>query len=162
MIYTGFYRGRVGLLTPFTYYQFLVQRYASRRNPYTRNMFRELRVLFESIAYKQTTPGFIKQALLAMVNFTCKLAPIQMAAPQQSQWLFYLFKCVVNISIERVFFIWIIIIIWIQGGDRYNFSIKFWKCVYVIACEKIAHPLRFFGIRKHRKKSFPIDLYVLR
>ncbi|CAG9820182.1 unnamed protein product [Phaedon cochleariae] len=41
------FRGRASQLTPF-YYQFLTQRYASRRNPYTPNMFCELHILLES------------------------------------------------------------------------------------------------------------------
>ncbi|KAK9886963.1 hypothetical protein WA026_019221 [Henosepilachna vigintioctopunctata] len=67
--------GRARLMTPFIYYHFLFQRYSSRRNPYTRNMFRELRVLLESTATKPNLPGFVKSLLLGIVNFTCKLAP---------------------------------------------------------------------------------------
>jgi hypothetical protein len=37
-------------MTPFIYYQFLTLRYTSRRNPYTRNMFHELRLATESVA----------------------------------------------------------------------------------------------------------------
>lgn len=76
--------GKAGLLTPFIYYHFLVQRYTSRRNPYTRNMFRELRVLLEVTAAKPSMPGIVKQLLLRIVSITCKLAPPQVAAqPQQ-------------------------------------------------------------------------------
>lgn len=77
------FMGRAGLLTPFIYYHFLVQRYTSRRNPYTRNMFHELRILFENTAAKPSMPGIVRQLLLAVVNFTCKLAPPQVAAPPQ-------------------------------------------------------------------------------
>lgn len=72
--------GKAGLLTPFIYYHFLIQRYTSRRNPYTRNMFHELRVLFESTAAKPSMPGILRQALLAVVSFSSKLAPPQVAA----------------------------------------------------------------------------------
>ncbi|KAJ8944017.1 hypothetical protein NQ318_021732 [Aromia moschata] len=77
--------GRASLLTPFIYYHFLIQRYTSRRNPYTRNMFRELRILFESTANKPNIPGIVRQLLLAVVNFTCKLSPPQVQQPQQQQ-----------------------------------------------------------------------------
>ncbi|XP_056632000.1 Krueppel homolog 2 [Diorhabda sublineata] len=75
--------GRASLLTPFIYYHFLMQRYTSRRNPYTRNMFRELRVVFETTAAKPSMPSFVKQFLMFVVNFTTKLAPIP--TPQQQQ-----------------------------------------------------------------------------
>lgn len=78
MPYTVFliFMGRAGLLTPFVYYHFLTQRYNSRRNPYTRNMFHELRLLVESIASKPGTPQFISQILNSLVAFTCRLAPV--------------------------------------------------------------------------------------
>ncbi|KAI4462384.1 transmembrane protein 33 [Holotrichia oblita] len=71
--------GKAGLLTPFIYYHFLVQRYSSRRNPYTRNMFHELRVLLEAAAAKPSMPGILKQLLLRVVSISCKLAPPQVA-----------------------------------------------------------------------------------
>jgi hypothetical protein len=77
--------GRASLLTPFIYYHFLTQRYTSRRNPYNRNMFYELRVLLERPAAKPKMPSFIKAALLGIVNFTVKLAPPQVVQPQQHQ-----------------------------------------------------------------------------
>jgi hypothetical protein len=77
--------GRASLLTPFIYYHFLTQRYTSRRNPYNRNMFYELRVLLERTAAKPKMPSFIKAALLGIVNFTVKLAPPQVVQPQQHQ-----------------------------------------------------------------------------
>lgn len=77
--------GRASLLTPFIYYHFLTQRYTSRRNPYTRNMFRELRVLFENTAAKPSMPSFVKQFLLLIVNFTTKLAPVQIQMPPNQQ-----------------------------------------------------------------------------
>lgn len=71
--------GKAGLLTPFIYYHFLIQRYTSRRNPYTRNMFHELRVLLETTAAKPSMPGIVRQILLRIVMITCKLAPPQVA-----------------------------------------------------------------------------------
>ncbi|CAG9854172.1 unnamed protein product [Phyllotreta striolata] len=79
--------GKASLLTPFIYYQFLFQRYTSRRNPYSRLMFRELRVVFENTANKANMPGIVSKLLLFVVNFTLKLAPqpYQMPYGQQQQ-----------------------------------------------------------------------------
>lgn len=76
------YRGRAGLLTPFLYYHFLTLRYSSRRNPYTRNMFCELRLLLEGIATKPGTPSFLRTILLSVVAFASRLAPPQQAQQQ--------------------------------------------------------------------------------
>ncbi|GLH15244.1 Krueppel homolog 2 [Gryllus bimaculatus] len=67
--------GRCGLLTPFIYYQFLGLRYTSRRNPYTRNMFYELRLLLERTANKPGLPSFLRTVLMSIVTFTSGLAP---------------------------------------------------------------------------------------
>ncbi|XP_069680513.1 Krueppel homolog 2 [Periplaneta americana] len=71
--------GRAGLLTPFIYYHFLTLRYSSRRNPYTRNMFSELRMLLEGTASKPGTPSFLRNILLSIVAFASRLAPMQQA-----------------------------------------------------------------------------------
>lgn len=77
--------GKAGLLTPFIYYNFLSQRYTSRRNPYTRNMFHELRLVFERYANKPSMPQFLRNIILGAVNFTCKLSPpmVQVPSPHQ-------------------------------------------------------------------------------
>ncbi|CAH0560517.1 unnamed protein product [Brassicogethes aeneus] len=77
--------GKASLLTPFIYYHFLTQRYCSRRNPYTRNMFRELRIFLELKANHPSMPAFLRSIMLNIVNFTCRLAPPQIAQPQQAQ-----------------------------------------------------------------------------
>lgn len=46
-------------MTPFIYYHFLTLRYTSRRNPYTRNMFHELRLATETVA-NQPKVRFLK------------------------------------------------------------------------------------------------------
>ncbi|XP_022902895.1 Krueppel homolog 2 [Onthophagus taurus] len=76
--------GKAGLLTPFIYYHFLVQRYTSRRNPYTKNMFHELRVWMDTVAAKPSVPGIVKNFLKRIVDITCRLAP-PMQAPQPHQ-----------------------------------------------------------------------------
>lgn len=74
--------GRAGLLTPLIYYHFLTLRYSSRRNPYTRNMFYELRLVLESTAGKPGTPTFLRNILLSVVAFASRLAPQQQPAQQ--------------------------------------------------------------------------------
>uniref|UniRef100_A0A1B6MTT8 Protein Kr-h2 n=1 Tax=Graphocephala atropunctata TaxID=36148 RepID=A0A1B6MTT8_9HEMI len=76
------FMGRAGLLTPFVYYHFLMQRYNSQRNPYTRNMFQELRITLEGVANKPNMPGIVRNALMSIVAFTCRLAPPQRPAQQ--------------------------------------------------------------------------------
>lgn len=67
--------GSGNLITPFVYYQFIILRYSSRRNPYTRNTFHELRILTERTASKPSLPSPIRSALLSLVSLTCNLAP---------------------------------------------------------------------------------------
>ncbi|XP_050355694.1 Krueppel homolog 2 isoform X1 [Nymphalis io] len=67
--------GYCGLMTPFVYYYFVTWRYASRRNPYTRNTFRELRVLAERTAERPALPAPLRSALGAAVQLVCRMAP---------------------------------------------------------------------------------------
>lgn len=67
--------GRAGLFTPFMYYNFLRMRYASRRNPHTRNMFAELRQGAERLSRNSKCPAPVASALLAAIQFICRLAP---------------------------------------------------------------------------------------
>lgn len=69
------FSGKGSLLTPFAYYRFLSLRYASRRNPYTRNVFHEMRISLEAFA---NTPGRnpnLKNLCQKMINFALYLAP---------------------------------------------------------------------------------------
>jgi len=74
------FMGRAGIMTPFIYYHFLVLRYSSRRNPYTRNMFYELRIATEAVANNGKTPGVLKKIIHGGVKFISRLAP-----PMQAQ-----------------------------------------------------------------------------
>ncbi|XP_031624326.1 Krueppel homolog 2 [Contarinia nasturtii] len=69
------FMGRAGLMTPFIYYHFLALRYSSRRNPYNRNMFHELRLAAESLANNPRVPPFGKKLLLSGISIVEKLAP---------------------------------------------------------------------------------------
>lgn len=68
-------RGRAGLMTPFVYYHFLVLRYSSRRNPYTRNMFYELRLATETAANHPHVPALAQKLLLTSISVISRLAP---------------------------------------------------------------------------------------
>uniref|UniRef100_T1IU55 Transmembrane protein 33 n=1 Tax=Strigamia maritima TaxID=126957 RepID=T1IU55_STRMM len=47
--------GKMSFIIPFVYYRFITLRYSSRRNPYTKEMFHDLRVF---IQYHINKPGF--------------------------------------------------------------------------------------------------------
>ncbi|XP_073954871.1 transmembrane protein 33-containing Krueppel homolog 2 [Choristoneura fumiferana] len=74
--------GYCGLLTPFVYYYFVTWRYASRRNPYTRNTFRELRVLAERQAERPALPAALRGALASGIQLVCRMAPPTEPQPQ--------------------------------------------------------------------------------
>ena len=74
------FMGRATLFTPFLYYRFLSMRYASRRNPYTRNMFHEIRVAAEEAAASPRFPQGARNMLFKIISFISRLAPMQMPA----------------------------------------------------------------------------------
>ncbi|XP_043560450.1 transmembrane protein 33-like isoform X2 [Chiloscyllium plagiosum] len=67
--------GRAHLFLPFFYYRFLTLRYASRRNPYCRTLFYELRVAIEQMTARPSCPTFIRSACHKAIKLICKLAP---------------------------------------------------------------------------------------
>lgn len=74
---TGFliFAGKTSLVTPFLYYRFLSMRYSSRRNPYCRTIFHELRLSLEHFAYSPKCPGFLKSIIYKSINSISSLAP---------------------------------------------------------------------------------------
>lgn len=68
-------------MTPIVYYHFLVMRYSSRRNPYTRNAFAELRMATEALANR--SPPMVGKFLRTGVNFVSRLAPQNRPVPAQ-------------------------------------------------------------------------------
>lgn len=58
------------------YYHFLTMRYDSRRNPYTRNMFYELRISVEAIAAKPNIPDFVRKSIYTGIAVVSRLAPV--------------------------------------------------------------------------------------
>lgn len=79
------FSGKAGLMTPLVYYQFLVLRYSSRRNPYTRNMFYEMRLVAENFANGTSTPALLRKALQGGIGFISRLAPPTQVQQQQQQ-----------------------------------------------------------------------------
>ena len=75
------FTGRVSLVTPFMYYRFLGLRYTSRRNPYTRSIFYELRVSLEQTSANPSVPQFARNIIHKGIGVVSNLAPPMM--PQQ-------------------------------------------------------------------------------
>lgn len=75
--------GMSNLLVPFLYYRFITLRYSSRRNPYSCQTFRQLRVVIENYAVRPDCPSFLRTALMKLIYLTCRLAPniVPEAAP---------------------------------------------------------------------------------
>ncbi|XP_076237176.1 transmembrane protein 33-containing Krueppel homolog 2 [Calliopsis andreniformis] len=71
------FTGRAGLLTPFIYFQFLKLRLASQRNPFTRNVFYELRNGLFSISRKETVPHIVRRMIDALLSLTQQMAPVR-------------------------------------------------------------------------------------
>ncbi|RWS06666.1 transmembrane protein 33-like protein, partial [Dinothrombium tinctorium] len=67
--------GMSSLVTPFIYYRFISSRYASRRNPYTRQMFHNLRLNAQALVYKPGVPQFVRTTVFRMIEFISRLAP---------------------------------------------------------------------------------------
>ncbi|XP_043917445.1 transmembrane protein 33 isoform X2 [Protopterus annectens] len=67
--------GQGSLLQPFIYYRFLTLRYSSRRNPYCRTLFSELRILVEHLIMKPACPSLVRRLCLSTIAFISRLAP---------------------------------------------------------------------------------------
>lgn len=67
--------GQGSLLQPFIYYRFLTLRYTSRRNPYCRTLFTELRILLEHFVMKPSCPALFRRMCLNSIAFISRLAP---------------------------------------------------------------------------------------
>ncbi|KAM9143695.1 transmembrane protein 33 isoform 1-T1 [Pangshura tecta] len=67
--------GQGSLLQPFIYYRFLTLRYSSRRNPYCRTLFTELRIVVEHLIMKPSCPLFVRRLCLNGISFISRLAP---------------------------------------------------------------------------------------
>ncbi|XP_034471908.1 Krueppel homolog 2 [Drosophila innubila] len=75
------FMSHAGLMTPIIYYHYLVMRYSSRRNPYPRTAFAELRITFEALASR--SPPAIGKVIRGGISFVNRLAPQPQPAPTQ-------------------------------------------------------------------------------
>ncbi|CAF1049550.1 unnamed protein product [Rotaria sp. Silwood1] len=66
---------RSNFLLIFMYYRFLTLRYTSHRNPYTRNLFYEIRQSVEYLCNKPACPPFIGRICYNTIAFINRLAP---------------------------------------------------------------------------------------
>jgi len=69
------FAGKCGIFVPFIYYRFIGMRYQSRRNPYNRIMFYELRVMVEHYATQPSCPRFVGQCSQHLINLVSRMAP---------------------------------------------------------------------------------------
>jgi transmembrane protein 33 len=69
------FTGQGSFLLPFLYYRFLALRYSSRRNPYCRQLFTELRLVVETFSSKPQCPQFVRGICLKGVEIISRLAP---------------------------------------------------------------------------------------
>jgi len=67
--------GVVSIVAPFLYYRFVALRYASRRNPYSRQMFHELRLSVQHLLYRPLCPQMVRNAGLSAIGLVERLAP---------------------------------------------------------------------------------------
>ncbi|KAF6018953.1 TMEM33 [Bugula neritina] len=73
------FSGAASIMLPFGYYRFLCLRYTSIRNPYTRTVFNEMRLLGEYLSRHPKCPAFASSLLLKVISFTCRMAPVTSA-----------------------------------------------------------------------------------
>ena len=76
------FTGQTSFVTPFMYYRFVCMRYASRRNPYTRSMFHELRLAADELCRQEKVPQAVKNLVYKAVGLVSRMAPVMEAAPQ--------------------------------------------------------------------------------
>uniref|UniRef100_A0A8R1DJS9 Transmembrane protein 33 homolog n=1 Tax=Caenorhabditis japonica TaxID=281687 RepID=A0A8R1DJS9_CAEJA len=69
------FSGKGTLLLPFAYYRFLSLRYASRRNPSTRQAFYQMRVSLENVAQSTSCPGPVRGFIHRAIGFISSRAP---------------------------------------------------------------------------------------
>ncbi|PAV89500.1 hypothetical protein WR25_23464 [Diploscapter pachys] len=69
------FMGKGSLLMPFIYYRFLTLRYASRRNPSTRQAFFQMRCSLEQVASSPSCPALIRNMIHKSIALLSSWAP---------------------------------------------------------------------------------------
>lgn len=77
--------GRMNLIAPFMYFRFLTFRYASRRNPYCKQIFHEMRLRTEQYCSQPNTPAFLGNFLTKCIGMLSRFAPQDPYQQQQQQ-----------------------------------------------------------------------------
>lgn len=77
VVIANVFSGRMFFLSPLMQYQFIKLRYQSRRNPYVRVMFSDLRVGAEHVSRHPNCPAFLSNLIQASVSFVSRLAPTE-------------------------------------------------------------------------------------
>lgn len=67
--------GKASLFVPFVYYRFLTLRYASQRNPSTRQAFAQMRYSLDQVAASPNCPQPVRSLIYSSVGFISRLAP---------------------------------------------------------------------------------------
>lgn len=67
--------GKSTIFMPFVYFRFLSMRYQSRRNPYTRQMFYELRVTVEHFINGPKCPQVVRNACQRAIGVISRMSP---------------------------------------------------------------------------------------
>ncbi|XP_076468316.1 transmembrane protein 33-like [Babylonia areolata] len=70
------FSGKASFFIPFVYYRFLTLRYASRRNPYCRTLFTELRMTVEYLCSKPQCPQFVRNLCFRAIAIISRMAPV--------------------------------------------------------------------------------------
>jgi len=73
MLVLFIFSGQVSLLTPLVYMRFLSLRYSSRRNPYCRTMFHELRLSLEHVAASTSCPAILRTAIFKVIELVTRI-----------------------------------------------------------------------------------------
>jgi len=74
------FAGKCGIFVPFIYYRFLCMRYQSRRNPYNRIMFYEMRIMLEHYTCQPSCPAFLRNLTSKFIALVMRMAPPQTTA----------------------------------------------------------------------------------
>lgn len=69
--------GSMFILAPLLYYYFLKSRYLSRRNPYVRTCFSELRFAAEQLSASPRCPSFLSSLTTTLISYVRRLAPVE-------------------------------------------------------------------------------------
>ncbi|CAI5446082.1 unnamed protein product [Caenorhabditis angaria] len=69
------FSGQGSMMLPFVYYRFLTLRYASRRNPSTRQAFFQMRISLENVAQSSMCPQVVRMLIHKSIAFLSSRAP---------------------------------------------------------------------------------------